>query len=590
MGQPLGGMTRRAVSASGRVRLRATRWALAGSAMVVVCTMAAAGPALARVIGSSADGTLSHVTSQLSVVEATAPPDPASGRIFTVAGGGTRAAADGVPATDARLRVAQVVALDQGGLALVHDAGKEDQLYRVGEDGRLRRVPLPLVQITTDYGTGPARVIDLDARPDGTLLLALADRVWQLAPAAGTWEPLPAFARGPLPNIEIDTLAATADGRTLAAGEDPKHNGLVWLLAQDGQPQARYGPPTPSDDDVHPIGLVAFPDGGFAFNWYTSGAIVRRDASGAFRRFTDGVCCQGDLGALPDGSIVRAAGMLTLTPAVGRPHVAVGDTPGLGMGDGGPTRTALLDARLVDVRTDGSLLVGDAARADPRGPINRTAFRWGGRAIITEASEFDVGFDEASLVRFAGDGAPGVPTVALLPATYHTLRGGTVTYHTSFAGRAALTIRAGRRTVLRKSASVGAGEGHLRLPARLPPDDYRVELRVTDGRTVASHRLAVSLVETLSRRRALRLARQLAQSRSEGGDADAGSFRQATGCRRQSVKRFACAERFVGYSGDVYRTRCDATLIVRLRRDGARAYPVHDLDRCRRLPRATGAR
>jgi hypothetical protein len=279
--------------------------------------------------------------------------------------------------------------------------------------------------------------------------------------------------------------------------------------------------------------------------------------------------------------------MLTVAPAVGRPHVAVGDTPGPGMGDGGPTRSALIDARLVDVRTDGSWLVGDAARADPRGPIDRTAFRWNGRAIITEASEFDVGYDEASLVRFAGDRAPGVPTVALLPATYHTLRAGTLAYHTSFPGRATLTIRAGRRTVLRESANVGASDGRLRLPARLPPDDYRLELRVTDGRAMASHRLAVSLASTLPRWRALRLARRLADSRSEGGDADAGSFRQATGCRRQSAKRFACAERLVGYSGDVYRTRCDAALIVRLRRDGARAYPVHDLDRCRQLAHAT---
>jgi hypothetical protein len=222
--------------------------------------------------------------------------------------------------------------------------------------------------------------------------------------------------------------------------------------------------------------------------------------------------------------------------------------------------------------------------------MDRTAFRWNGRGIITEASEFDVAFDEASLVRFAGDGAPGVPTVALLPATYQTLRGGTVAYHTSLAGRATLTIRAGSRTVARESANVAVGEGRVRLPADLPPDDYRLELRVTDGRAVASHRLAVSLVRALSRRRAQRLARRLAESRSAGGDADTGSFRQATGCRRQSVKRFACAERFVYYSGEVYRTRCDATLIIQLRRDGARGYPVQDLGRCRQLARATGAR
>jgi hypothetical protein len=517
---------------------------------------------------------------------ASGAPDPARRRIFTVAGGGTRAPADGLRATDARLRIQLVAAFDHGGLALVHDAGHNDQLYRIAGDGLLRRVALPVVQVKSDLGIGPARVVDLDARPDGALVLALADRVWQLAPGTATWVPLPAFANGALPGVDVNTLAATTDGRTLVAGEDAKGRGLVWLLADDGRPLARYRPPPPSDDDVDPTGLVSLPDGGFAFNGYTSGAIVRRDGPGAFRRLTDGLCCEGDLGAFADGSIMRAVGMLTFVPAAGPPRVVVGAAPGLGSGDGGPARSALLDARLVDVRTDGSWLVGDAA-ADPRGPIDRTAFRWRGRAIITEAGD-EVA--DASLVRFAGEGDPGVPTVALLPVTYDELPRGTVAYHSSFAGQATLTIRSRRGTVLRVSRAVAPGDGRLQLPARLPTDDYRLELRVSDGRAAASHRLAVSLVNTLSRRRARRLARRLAESRSDGGDAEVGSYRQSSGCRRESARRFACAERFVFYYGDVFRTRCDATIIVALRRDGARAYPVQDIRRCRQLLRRAGTR
>jgi hypothetical protein len=429
-------------------------------------------------------------------------------------------------------------------------------------------------------------VTDLDARPDGTLVLALADRVWELSPGASTWVPLPAFANGPLPGIKVGTLATTNDGRTLVAGDDAKGHGLVWLLDRDGQPLQWYRPPAPSDDDADPTGLVSLPGGGFAFNWDSSGAIVRRDATGAFRRLTDGLCCEGDLGAFADGSILRAVGMLTFVPAAGQPRVLVGATPDLGMGDGGPARTALLDARLIDVRADGSWLVGDAA-ADPLGPIDRSAFRWRGRAIVTATPDEAA---DASVIRFAGEGDPGVPTVALLPATYHELRRGRVAYHSSFAGQAILTIRSHERTVVRASAPIAAGDGHLQLPARLAPDDYRLELRVTDGRALASHRLTVSLVNILARRRAQRVARHLAESRSAGGDADAGSYREAAACGRESARRFACPERFVSYSGDVYRSRCDATIIVALRRDGARAYPVHDIGRCRQLLRRASTR
>src|SRR5689334_3688769 len=161
---------------------------------------------------SRADGNVSSMVGQavwirvlpyaaVALLAGAATPSAFAGvahrRAFVVAGGGTRTPAEGVVATDASLRITHLTALADGSVAFVQQEEEADELFTVGRDGRLHALPLPAVTVSTFVGTQLARVDDLDARADGTLVIALDDRVWELAPGGAAWQTLPAFAAGP---------------------------------------------------------------------------------------------------------------------------------------------------------------------------------------------------------------------------------------------------------------------------------------------------------------------------------------------------------------------------------------------------------
>ena len=93
----------------------------------------------------------------------------------------------------------------------------------------------------------------------------------------------------------------------------------------------------------------------------------------------------------------------------------------------------------------------------------------------------------ANLVRIVGPRAAGRALAAITPATYRTLAAGRISYRSTLAGPARLTVGA-----LRVDFTAVAGGGHVTLPRRPPPGDHRLTLTVTDGERTATARLVPS--------------------------------------------------------------------------------------------------
>jgi hypothetical protein len=484
------------------------------------------------------------------------------GRVFTVAGGGTKAPRDGLAATDARL-TADIAALVPDGTIVVAESFNP-RAWRIDLAGRLHPLP-PLPNLA-----------DIDAERDGSLLGVAGGapgRVLRLRPGDAAWAPLPAHVAVPLTKDGLASVAAAADGGVLAVG-----SGRVWRMDGNGNVLATSRLPADEIGQREYGEIVARTGGGFAAVSTTGAGIVVAGGDGRagapFGPFGDAA----SLAPLADGGLLIAqAGLSVLGPAAKTP-ARLGLFPGRGFGDGAGLAAAVTSATRVDTDPGQGTVLFDAFGETK---LDRGASHVRGalvpQLLDTEGTEV--------VVRVIVPASSLRPLLALTPATYGSFARGEVAYSTTFAGRAELTVRRGARVVARLTQDVPAGDGVLRLPRRLARADYRLELRLTGGATEVTDRLALTTRTTLGRRRALRLARLVADQGSAGGDAGGGSFDVPRGCRPRGNRTFRCRYVRVVYSGDRSRSRCLGLFFVRLRADGARAYRRFGPSRCPRRRR-----
>jgi hypothetical protein len=424
----------------------------------------------------------------------------------------------------------------------------------------------------------------LAATPDGALLATadFGELIYRLAPGAASWTVH--FSLAQLPRRAVDPgyshLNALTDGgfafsayelgtwRVGAAGDVQRVRvPRGWdARALAALPVATLGMVLRSKDLSREAFAIAPPAGRPAVVWRPA-----RDSGGL-----------GPLVALLEGGFATVPEHVSAFGPDGGLLADVGAEPRLGNGDGGPPAVALLRGTALALLPDGVLaLSDDAAVGSERARFDLpTELGWRGRALADPLGQGPV-----RLVRALAPAGSARPLAAFGEATYRTLAGGSVELLSTFAGRAVLTVSRGGRTVARAAGDVIAGPDMLRLPAPIPPGDYRLTAEVTgaDGR-VAGARLAVTTVRRLERARGLRLLRRWARS-MESGDGGGYYGMDVGGCRRQNERELRC--RAIEYRGSVAGERrgCAAVFVATLRADGVRARLAGGRRACRALLR-----
>ena len=480
--------------------------------------------------------------------------DPAA-RVYTVAGGGAVLPRDGMPATEARLRIARVAAGPDGSIVFTEEAGTRAG-WRIDMNGRLAALPALVIDGRR------TRVCDVDFANDAALLgvTCVDGRVYRLAVGAAAWEPLPAQVAAPVTERPLEEIAALSDGGAIVASFD-----RISRLGPRGETVwSRSGP----QDDIAQLStdhLVGLPGDGAAAMGASGLAVF--DGEGHQRRLR--LASGAALTAHADGTLVveLGTGAVRMHRLDGHGRTLFGLTPRLGRGDGGPSRRALFEPGFEDgglaVGLGGELLVADDVTLDASGALDMQAFRFG-RGLVTD---FDVPQRHGELLRVVGPAAR--PVVAIRPQTYRTITRGTVAVTSSFAGTARLRVLYRHRTVAEITAIVPPGDGMLALTRRLRPADYRLELSVADSVRRVTHRIGVSTRRRVDLRRA---RRTIARALDDYDYGDGGAYYEllARGCRRATAALIRCAlwSRYTNFN-DVDE-RCRGRIVVRQRPDGLR--------------------
>jgi hypothetical protein len=456
--------------------------------------------------------------------------------LYTIAGLGTVAPRDGMPAASARLAPCGLAALPDASLVVGDCASNPAALWRIDGAGMLHAIPTPpgLVTFAADQAGG---VYVLDSR----------NRVIHLAPA--TWAASTVAVTSSIRgfNTSYGVLAAAAAGSALVS--DGAH---VWDVSA-GAPARALAGPGGTALAVLSDGAVASAERGYGVRRTTpAGATTLVWPSQALRDYALATAPSGELLAAdwylssyaPDpqalyGHISAIAPDGTRTPLAGQ-------APGLGNGDGQP---------------------GTALRSRLGGESRLTA--------VTGVADGTLAFTDTGVRLLAPADSPR-PLAALSPAAYAGARTGRIAYTTTLAGRTHLELSRGGTVVRRVDATAAPGVNAL---AFAPPasGDYVMTLTVTaaDGRTAAA-RAAVSTGTRLPLRRGRKLiADYVAQT--EQGDGGLGGGEEVYGCRSVGPLRVDCRRRSYTYMATSlqptaqYRThhgRCDARLSERLRPDG----------------------
>jgi hypothetical protein len=466
-------------------------------------------------------------------------------RVFTLAGGGSAAPRDGLPATRADLGrhgLRGLAALPDGSVALVTRAGLP---LLVAPDARIRLLPRP-----------PGAVAELAAAPDGTLLAATSDAILRLPAGAVAWTEALRLPR----RVVVQSLDALVDGFVFVdLRGDLRRVDAGGAIADVPAPAGRVA------EEV-----AALPGGGFAYTAVDDYVgederIVVVPTSGPARTLATRrrLGSSTDFAALPDGTFVRARESLELLDRAGRMTSRIGWQAPLGYGEGGPAAHVLLaEPTRLALAADGALVVDDIA-SSAAGPADRWAFLPPGGALVT--GELRRRF-RTTVVRILAPAGAARPLVAVAPSTFETLKVGRIGYVTTFAGHATAVVRRRGRVVATVEADVFAGVGELVRPGAPPRGDLSVTLRVTapDG-TAADARLGVTTNRRLTVARARRTIRQF--TRIFDGELFGGGIR-AGRCVRLGERRIACEEVEPGGAP----SNCIGVFEARLRPDGARAF------------------
>lgn len=491
-------------------------------------------------------------------------------RIYTLAGGGSHSPKDGLPATLAKLVPTSLAALPDGTVVVVHD---DSRAFAIAADARLRALPR----------LGDRGVSALAAQRDGSLLAVSGggEIVYRLRPGAGEWEPFFDVKRltGGAFLQRAPSIAASPDGSFVLGVSTDRDTG-VWRVQQDGtfrevpQPKA-FGP---AGDTV-----AALSDGSVAFTYGGSDRLVIVGTDGSQRRIRGRWGIDEDLGLaeLPGGNLLRAETTLDqLTPGGAAKRLA-GERPGLGLGDGGPVSSALLDATDVVVAADGAIIIAD--RAPSGSALDLPATRRRGGPLVTRPWLSE----EVRLLRVVLPINSVRPVVAITRSTYRTLPRGRVGYRTTVAGDVTVVVRHRGKTVARVSTTATVGEGALWLVQRPPSGDLRLSLQFTGSNgSVIVHRLAVTALHTLGLARARRVMRREALSEGEG-DTGGGREVELGRCRRVSDRRVDCQQIVVEVEEGRTLTRsCAGLFSARLRPDGVRVVAGGNRRACRQFGRA----
>ena len=527
----------------------------------VAATLACAGALFAACAGCSAVADArAHATS-----------------LFTLAGGGTEKPRDGLPATLADLDagVSSLSPLPDGTVAFTLGSGRA---YTVAEDGVLRALP----RITADGRAG--RIAEMTARPDGALLAVTWDGgfVYRLRPGASAWEQH--FALDRIPGwgeyIEVIGLVGLAEGFVLDAWDFG-----IWRVSDAGAVDRVRLPRRGGDPS-----LLALP-GGRLGALLSSGSITVRDRVVELRpdgthptllRFRLALRTPAALVGTPDGGFLRGSDVLERIRPDGSIEMLGGHRPGLGAGDGGPIGGALLSIEQLAPMSDGALLLsGTVPGADPSPSMDLRATRIDGRLITDSAGYGD------TVIRALVRRDTSRPLVAIAPRTFTALRGGQVSFVSTFSGHATLRVERGRRVIATLETEATAGVNRVSLPFTPPRAALRLVLTLAaaDGRSSSAH-LAVTTERRLRMKRARRLLRQFTSSE---GDSEAYRETLLGRCGRASRTRIECRAIDVsGAPGLWERRRCAAVLIAVLRADGVRGLRREGARSCRAIAVSAG--
>ena len=482
--------------------------------------------------------------------------------IYTVAGGGSAEPKAGRLATSVRLHPREAIFMRDGQIVIRDgDNIDEGRLVAVGADGRIAELPPFGPRIAEKNLLGdplPPTVYDIDLEQDGGLLAVLGGEPSVLRLGPNGWSPV----RTP---EDVKAVSALPDGGIIALTD-----GRAWWLTRDGTVvTSRKLPIGVNGIDEFTQSVTPLPGGAFVAG--SIGGEVYAVLGRPGRPFLRLPGLGGeDVGFddLPDGSLLAAHGRVSLLPPPVRTRSPIyGARPGLGPGDGGSARNALLAAAGVNTGPPGAVLVSEPNGLRHDVPLTIDAYRSSGRIVTNVSYPYDN--QVAGALRWVGTPPPARLLVSIAPTVYRQLARGHIPIVTTIGGEARAVVRSDRRVVARGQATVAPGADDIALDRPVRQGEYKAELTVANGRQIATYRLGVSTRRTLSLRRGASAIRRAIEDDGAGDGGDGVLF-DARRCRHAGARRVTCAYVALIFTIDTSRERCAGTVSAYLRGDGIR--------------------